>query len=137
MSDLISPEELFNSNCATNSEPFALQNLGDYMLPEFSQNCVLIIDPAMALHNRAYAIIRYDDELYFRQYLERGKQKILLCLNTKYDDIELKKDFQMIGCVVQQKQRRQKALHYYHLNPNTKAMDFNPTGKARDKAEQC
>lgn len=121
----------FESNCGTNSEPFALQNLGDYMAPEFSENCILIIDPGMKLHCRAYAVIRYQDELYFRQYIERGKNKFLVPLSTQYEEIQLKGEFETIGCVIQQKQRKQKPLHYYHLNSNTKELDFSITGKPK------
>ena len=131
MSDLGTPKELLESSCATNSEPFALQNLGSYMAPEFSENCIIIIDPAMPIHNRAYAVIRYRDELYFRQYLERGKQKFLICLNNQYEGIELTTDFEVVGCVVQQKQRKQKPLHYYHLNKHTKELDFSPSGQPK------
>jgi predicted XRE-type DNA-binding protein len=101
-------KEAFESNCGTNSEPFALQNLGDTMEPEFSENCILIIDPGMQIHNRAYAVVRYTGELYFRQYIERGDKKFLVPLSTQHDEIELKGDFEMVGCVIQQKQRKQK-----------------------------
>ncbi len=137
MSDLETSKELFESSCATNSEPFALQNLGDYMQPEFSENCIIIIDPGMAIHNHAYIIVRFENELYFRQYLERGGRKFLVSLNTKYDDIELLGEFEMLGCVVQQKQRRQKPLHYYHLNKTTMVMDFNISGKVKDKENKA
>lgn len=130
-----SPQEIFESSCATNSEPFALQNLGSYMEPEFSENCIVIIDPGMQIHNRAYAIVRYEQALYFRQYLERGNKKFLVCLNAKHDDIELIGEFEVVGCVVQQKQRKQTPLHYYHLNRETKIMDFSLTGKPKNKNE--
>ena len=133
MPDLDTPKELFETNCATNSEPFALQNIGRMMEPEFSANTILIIDPTMALHNRAYAVIRYQGELYFRQYLERGDQKFLVCLNTEFADIELIEEFETIGCVVQQKQRKQKPLHYYHLNKSSQSMDFTISGKIKSK----
>ena len=131
MPDLNSAKEIFESSCSTNSEPFALQNLGNYMQPEFSENCIVIIDPGMQIHNRAYAIIRYEDELYFRQYLERGAKKMMVCLNTKYEDIELSGEFEVIGCVIQQKQRKQRPLHYYHLNKTTKELDFSLSGKTK------
>ncbi|KAA0445921.1 MAG: S24 family peptidase [Candidatus Thioglobus sp.] len=134
MSEIITPKELLESSCSTNSEPFALQNLGSYMEPEFSENCILIIDPGMKIHPRAYAVVRFEGELYFRQYIERGASKFLVPLNTEYDEIELKNEFETIGCVVQQKQRKQQALHYYHLNLTTKKMDFSVSGKA--KAQQ-
>jgi SOS-response transcriptional repressor LexA len=135
MSDINTPQELFESNCAINSEPFALQNLGDYMNPEFSENCIIIIDPGMAVHNRAYAIVRYDNDIYFRQYIERGGDKFLIPLNSQHNEIELKKEFEVVGCVVQQKQRKQTSLHYYHLNKDTKQMDFSISGKPKSKDE--
>ncbi|SFV87173.1 FIG01199342: hypothetical protein [hydrothermal vent metagenome] len=103
------------------------------MEPEFSENCILIIDPGMKLHLRAYTVVRYDGELYFRQYIERGASKFLVPLNTQHDEIELKGEFEVVGCVVQQKQRKQKALHYYHLNSVTKEMDFSISGKIKEK----
>jgi len=135
MSDIISPQEMLQSNCSTNSEPFALQNLGGYMEPEFSENCIVIIDPGMQIHNRAYAIVRYDNDMYFRQYLERGNKKFLVPLNTQHDEIELAGEFEVVGCVIQQKQRKQKPLHYYHLNKETKLLDFTLSGKTKDKGE--
>jgi len=127
------PQELLESNCSINSEPFALQNLGNYMEPEFSENCIIIIDPGMEIHNRAYAVVRYDNDMYFRQYIERGSDKFLVPLNTQHDEIELKGEFETVGCVVQQKQRKQKALHYYHLNKTTGEMDFTISGKVKEK----
>ncbi|WXU00662.1 MAG: hypothetical protein Ctma_1391 [Catillopecten margaritatus gill symbiont] len=135
MSDISTPQEMLDSSCSTNSEPFALQNLGTYMEPEFSENCILIIDPGMKIHPRAYVIVRYNGELYFRQYIERGANKLLIPLNTQHDEIELKDEFEVVGCVVQQKQRKQKALHYYHLNSTTKEMDFSISGKEKQRSE--
>jgi len=135
MSDIDTPQEMFETNCSTNSEPFALQNLGSFMEPEFSENCIVIIDPGMQIHNRAYAIVRYDNDMYFRQYLERGNKKFLVPLNTQHDEIELDSEFEVVGCVVQQKQRKQKPLHYYHLNRITGEMNFTISGKTKNKEE--
>lgn len=135
MSDIDTPQELFESNCSINSEPFALQNLGSFMEPEFSENCILIIDPGMTVHNRAYAVVRYEGDMYFRQYIERGDNKFLVPLNSQHDEIELKSEFEVVGCVVQQKQRKQKPLHYYHLNKESKQMDFSISGKLKEKEE--
>ncbi len=131
MSTLEDPKALFNSSCSTNSEPFALQNLGDMMSPEFSENCIIVVDPAMPIHNMAYVIIDFESELYFRQYLEVENKKILRCLNSKYKDIELNKYYEFRGCIVQQKQRRQKSLHYYLPNEMNGRIEFSETGKER------
>jgi len=131
MSTLEDPKALFNSSCSTNSEPFALQNLGDMMSPEFSENCIIVVDPSMPIHNMAYVIIDFESELYFRQYLEIENKKILRCLNSNYEDIELDKYYEFRGCIVQQKQRRQKSLHYYLPNEVNGRIEFSQTGKEK------
>ena len=128
------PKELFNSTCSTNSESFALQNLGTMMTPEFSENCIVIIDPGMTVHHQAYAVIEYQDDLYFRQYIERDDKKYMVCLNSTYPEIELTDEFVVRGCVVQQKQRKQTALHYYHLDKQSKELKFSIYGKPKSKS---
>ena len=131
MSDLADSKSLYQATCATNSEPYALQNIGDMMSPEFSENCIIIIDPSMPIHNEAFAIVDFEDELYFRQYIEVEGRKILRCLNTKYEDIELGDIFEVRGCIVQQKQRKQKSLHYYLPDKITGELEFNMNGKVK------
>ena len=131
MSELADSKSLYQATCATNSEPYALQNIGDMMSPEFSENCIIIIDPSMPIHNEAFAIVDFEDELYFRQYIEVEGRKILRCLNTKYEDIELGDIFEIRGCIVQQKQRKQKSLHYYLPDKITGELEFNINGKVK------
>ena len=133
MSTLEDPKTLFKTSCSSNSEPYALQNIGDMMSPEFSENCIIIIDPAMPIHHKAYVIIDLDDELYFRQYFEESGKKILRCLNPSYNEIKLETDFEVRGCIVQQKQRRQKTLHYYSPNEFTGEIEFTQIGKEKAK----
>ena len=134
MSTLDNPKTLFKSNCSTNSEPYALQNLGDMMLPEFSENCIIIIDPSMPIHHKAYVIIELNDELYFRQYFEENGRKFLRCLNSSYTEIELYNDFEVRGCIIQQKQRKKMSLHYYVQIEFTGEIEFSATGKERKKS---
>ena len=131
MSELADSKSLYQATCATNSEPYALQNIGDMMSPEFSENCIIIVDPSMLIHPEAYVIVDFEDELYFRQYIEEGHKKILRCLNSEYKDIELGNIFKVRGCIVQQKQRKQKSLHYYLPNKITGEIEFNVNGKVK------
>ena len=131
MPTLDNPKALFQSSCSTNSEPYALQNIGDMMSPEFSENCILIIDPSMPLHHKAYVIIDINDELYFRQYFEENGRKFLRCLNSSYAEIELNNYFEAHGCIIQQKQRKQKSLHYYLPNELSGEIEFTLTGKEK------
>ena len=133
MSELADSKALYQATCATNSEPYALQNIGDMMSPEFSENCIIIIDPSIPIHHRAYAIIDYEDDLYFRQYFEDKNQKFLRSLNPKYSDIVLNSEFEVRGCVIQQKQRKQKTLHYYLLNKLSGELEFKTKGKEKPK----
>ena len=133
MSTLEDSKALFQSSCSTNSEPYALQNIGDMMSPEFSENCIIIVDPSMPIHHKAYVIIDFNDELYFRQYFEENGRKVLKCLNSSYDEIELDNNFEVRGCIVQQKQRKQKSLHYYLQNQISGELEFNSKGKEKPK----
>jgi len=131
MSELADPKSLYQATCATNSEPYVLQNIGDMMSPEFSENCIIIVDPSMQIHHKAFVIIDFKDELYFRQYIEEDNKKILRCLNSEYEDIMLDTIFTVRGCVVQQKQRKQKSLHYYLPDKITGELKFNMNGKVK------
>jgi SOS-response transcriptional repressor LexA len=133
MSTLDNPKALFQSSCSTNSEPYALQNIGDMMSPEFSENCIIIIDPSMPIHHKAYVIIQFNDELYFRQYFEENEGKFLRCINSSYPEIELNDNFEVRGCIIQQKQRKQKSLHYYLPNIFSGEIEFTLTGKEKPK----
>ena len=133
MSTLDNPKALFDISCSSNSEPYALQNMGDMMSPEFSENCIIIVDPSMPIHHKAYVIIDFNDELYFRQYIEHKGRKILRCINSSYDEIELNDYFEVRGCITQQKQRKQKSLHYYLPNDFTGQIEFTLTGKEKPK----
>ena len=135
MSTLDDPKALFQNSCSTNSEPYALQNIGDMMSPEFSENCIIIVDPSMPIHHEAYVIIEFNDDLYFRQYFEVNGKKLLKCLNSSYDEIELDNNFEVRGCIVQQKQRKQKSLHYYLLNNISGKLEFSPKGKEKPKEQ--
>ena len=133
MSELAHPKTLYQATCDSNSEPYALQNIGDMMSPEFSEDCIIIVDPSMPIHPEAYVIVDFEDELYFRQYIEEGHKKILRCLNSEYEDIELGDIFEVRGCIVQQKQRKQKSLHYYLQNNISGKLEFNVKGKEKPK----
>jgi len=103
------------------------------MSPEFSENCIIIIDPSMPIHHMAYVVINFEDNLYFRQYIELDNKKLLSCINSKYEDIELNNKFEVRGCIVQQKQRKQKSLHYYLPNKINGELEFNVKGKEKPK----
>ena len=129
MSKLDNPKALFQATCSSNSEPYALQNIGDMMSPEFSENCIIIVDPGMPIHNEAYVINDFNDELYFRQFISEDGEQLLRCLNPSYTDIKLNNNFEVRGCITQQKQRKVKSLHYYLPDQESGEMTFTYKGK--------
>ena len=131
MSELAHPKTLYQATCDSNSEPYALQNIGDMMSPEFSESCIIIVDPSMQIHPKAFVIVDFKDELYFRQYIEEDNKKILRCLNSEYKDIELGNIFEVRGCIIQQKQRKQKSLHYYLQSKISGKLEFSIKGQEK------
>lgn len=49
------------------SEPFALQVLGDDMAPEFPDGCIIVGEPNAVISNGSYVIARHDGEYIFRR----------------------------------------------------------------------
>ena len=72
-----------HSDCGA-SEPYALQVTDDSMHPEFTLNCIVIIDPVGQCHNGQYVFVEYDGVRWFRQYLEKDSKKYLIALNNLY-----------------------------------------------------
>jgi len=56
----------------------------------------------------------------------------LRCLNSSYDDIKLNSDFEVRGCITQQKQRKQRSLHYYLPDEESGEMIFMSKGKRKE-----
>ena len=54
------------SGCAS-AEPFALQVLGNSMAPEFSEGCVVIVDPGGPLCHGAFVVAEHGDGVILRQ----------------------------------------------------------------------
>ncbi len=96
---------------ADTTEPYALRVLGESMVPEFEDGAVIIVDPAAPCESGAYAIVEYDDDVVFRQYVVHDGRKFLRPLNDDYPTVELRKPFRIRGVVIQKYYRRRRK-HY-------------------------
>ena len=77
MSTLDNPKALFQTSCSTNSEPFALQNIGDMMSPEFSENCIIIVDPSLPISVRdVVSLARYPIRGIFKRFRKEDHDAI-------------------------------------------------------------
>ena len=99
-----------HSDCGA-SEPYALQVTDDSMEPEFSNNCIVIIDHVGQCHHGQFVFVEYEGVRWFRKYEEKNGNKYLSPLNPAYPDILLDNSFDVIGIVIQKNENR-KIKHY-------------------------
>ena len=93
------------SNCA-GSEAFALQVLGDSMAPEFPDGCVVVSEPAGAVHDGCYVIADYKGETILRQLRLTAGEWHLKPLNSKYPHLKIDGPENIRGIVIQRAGRR-------------------------------
>ena len=100
------------SSCSK-AEPFALQVLGDSMIPEFLNGVVIVVDPEGVVRDGAYVVALHNEEFTFRQYrLHQGKH-YLAPLNDLYETVEVAGLNVIKGVVVQQVGKRRKDRKFY------------------------
>ena len=95
------------SGCAA-AEPYALRVLGDSMLPEFEEGCVIVIDPGGAIRDGSYVIATHDNEYIFRQLRIVDDRYYLQPLNDLYDTVEIDNLSLVTGVISQKAGRRRK-----------------------------
>ena len=112
-----------SGGCTSNDvEPFALMVMGDSMSPEFEDGTIIIVDQAAPCGPGAYAVIDYQGETTFRQYVERDGKKFLHAVKGDEDDIELVEKYTVRGVVIQQKQFRFRI--YYSFWPPARKPEY-------------
>lgn len=104
--------ELTGSSCS-NSDPFALQVLGDSMEPEFPDRCIVIIDPAGVIEDGAYVFAKYNDEWIFRRLRIENGQHRLIAENSDYEIHDIPGIEAIYGRIVQRSGNRRKLNKRY------------------------
>ncbi|HEY9052006.1 MAG TPA: S24 family peptidase [Gammaproteobacteria bacterium] len=100
------------SSCSR-AEPFALQVLGDSMIPEFQNGVVIVVDPEGVVRDGCYVVALHNDEYTFRQYRFYEDKHYLVPLNDLYPTEEIPGVNAIKGVVVQQAGRRRKDRKFY------------------------
>ena len=95
-------------------ETFALRVLGDSMMPEFPDGCIVVIDPAGVIESGCHVIADLENEGYiFRQLLIKEKHYYLTPLNSGYPTIEITDLTAVKGVIIQKSgTRRHHRKHY-------------------------
>ncbi len=94
------------SSCS-NSEPFALQVIGDSMAPEFPDACIVVIEPSDWCQHGMYVMALVEGVRWFRQYVRDDLGERLVALNDIYPEIALDGlDCKVEGIIMQRTLRR-------------------------------
>jgi len=98
-------------NCG--KEPFALQVLGDSMLPEFKEGNIIIIEPDGVVESGSYVFAIYDEEYIFRQLIIDNEQFFLKPLNPNYPILTISGLDAVKGVITQKAGTRRKEHKSY------------------------
>lgn len=98
------------------SEPFALQVLGDDMEPEFPNGCIIVGEPNAVVSDGSYVIARHDEEYIFRQLRidETSGQWSLHALKQGLPVLEISGREDVRARVVQSTMGRRKTRKFYN-----------------------
>lgn len=94
-------------------EAFALQVLGDSMLPEFQEGHIIIIDPDAVVENGSYVLAKHEGEYIFRQLVIEDNHYFLKPLNEKYPTLSISSLDAIQGVIVQRAGKRRKEHKHY------------------------
>ncbi|MGB5260427.1 MAG: S24 family peptidase [Gammaproteobacteria bacterium] len=100
-----------DGNCGR--EAFALRVIGDEMAPEFSDGCIIIIDPEGVISDGAYVMARHGDGYIFRQLVFGEGVYYLKTLQEGHAVIEIPDLSSIEGVVTQQATRRRADRKHY------------------------
>jgi SOS-response transcriptional repressor LexA len=94
------------SSCSE-SEPFALQVIGDSMEPEFPDECIVVIEPSDWCQHGMFIMAMVEGVRWFRQYIKDEHGEQLIALNDIYPPIDLTGlDWKVEGIIMQRNLRR-------------------------------
>ena len=102
--------EITKQSSCSESEPFALQVLGDSMEPEFPDGCIITIEPSGQCASGMFIMCMVEDTRLFRQYIKDDEGERLIALNDMYPEIYLDGlSWKIEGVIMQRVLRRKQS----------------------------
>lgn len=96
----------------TQSEPFALQVRGDSMAPEFSDGCIVIVDPSAAIENGCFVVANLESEgMVLRKLIVQNQSWTFTTLNSAEPEITIAPRPDAIAGVVVQRSGSSREQH--------------------------
>jgi DNA polymerase V len=93
-------------SACSESEPFALQVLGDSMEPEFPDGAIIIVEPTGVVEDGVFVVAFHEEGVILRQLRIDASGWRLRALNPAYPDIGVESIEQIRGRVIQRAGRR-------------------------------
>ncbi len=100
------------SGCS-NSEPFALQVLGDSMEPEFCDGHIIIVEPEGVVEDGTFVVAHHDDGVILRRLRIDAGRWTLVALKDGYPEIDIPGLSAIRGRVIQRAGRRRAERKMY------------------------
>lgn len=102
------------SDSCSAAEPFALQVLGDAMLPEFAAGDIIVVEPEGLAREGSFVVAQWEGEWSFRQLVREGEQWFLEALDPSYPRQAIPDLSPVRGVVIQKsKPGRRRSLKRY------------------------
>lgn len=103
------------ADCAA-AEPFALQVLGDAMLPEFADGDIIVVEPGGVARDGSYVVAHWGGEWTFRQLVHDGGQWFLAALDAAYGRVPIPDLSVVRGVVIQKSRPGQRRSHRRYVD---------------------
>jgi DNA polymerase V len=100
-------------SACSESEPFALQVLGDSMEPEFPDGCIIIVEPSGVVEDGTFVVAFHEEEVVLRQLRIDGDAWSLVALKAGHPEIPVSGLEQIRGRVIQRAGRRRSERKSY------------------------
>jgi SOS-response transcriptional repressor LexA len=95
------------------AEPFALRVIGDSMAPEFTDGCIIVVDPEGVISDGCFVLARHNEEYIFRQLVYGEGRYYLKALQEGHEIIEMPDLQSVAGVITQQAGRRRTDRKHY------------------------
>lgn len=105
--------EFATGSSCSDSDPFALQVLGDSMEPEFPNGCIVIIDPAGQAEDNSFVFAKYNDGYIFRRLRIENGEYWLIPENPGYEKLYIPGKEAIHGKIIQRAGTRRKDRKHY------------------------
>jgi SOS-response transcriptional repressor LexA len=94
------------------ADPFALRVVGESMVPEFPDGCVIVAEPGGVIEDGRYVVAIHQSEAIFRQLVVAEGRRFLKPLNPAFPVLELGPGDSIRATVIQKSHQGARKRYY-------------------------